>query len=127
MKKVKINLLALGLLATVLTTSTTSVFAATKTSTSNATTTVSNTTINKGSSIKLASVSYDYWSGIHEYGITTAAVNVRTDPGTNYPISTSLRAGTQITVDGDSWDGEWDHVCDPVDGFINKAYVRSDD
>lgn len=123
MKKIRTSLLALGLLATVITTST-SAFAATKTSTSKDATTVSSTsedaTTVSSASIPTTITTAGMW-GVYEYGQTTANVNVRTGPGTSYSIKTSLSKGAIVSVDGDS--GNWYHICNPVGGWVSKDYI----
>ena len=58
--------------------------------------------------------------------ITTASVNMRTGPGTNFPIITVLPANAFLAVTGRNADRSWYQVVfNGVQGWVSASYLRT--
>lgn len=57
-------------------------------------------------------------------GTITTNVNVRSGPGTNYPVVDTARSGTQVDVQ--QCQGSWCYIAKPgPDGWVSSSYISS--
>lgn len=56
--------------------------------------------------------------------VTAARLNVRSGPGTGYPVIALVKSGDQLTLVGRSADSAWLQAAQPVGGWVSARYVR---